>query len=260
MAREPFSAVRRTSAAANVGVPQGNEGKGDVAAGGTAAPLVDHPVVVGLHAQQGELFVVGLQEHLAAEAGEGREAQRGDDAGPVHVLQPGHGVVTAGPHFVVGDRLEAEFLPSLPGHGAESRRDAAQALVDPRLALGVAHQPRSGIPELGRNPLLPDVTRFEHVVIDGDQPFRCTFVCHLLPRFTHPSVPPGAPVGALPLPTGRRCERCHITVPRSLSATMSSQPKPNSRRTSSVFCPCSGAPLSVPIGFWSNCTGEATPR
>ena len=56
---------------------------------GRAAPLLDHPVVVGLDAQQGELLVLGLGEGLAAEARERREAERRLEVVDVHVLEPG---------------------------------------------------------------------------------------------------------------------------------------------------------------------------
>ena len=53
------------------------------------APLVDHPVVVGLHAQEREVLVLALEERLAAEAGErvGEADGRLDVVGR-HVLEP----------------------------------------------------------------------------------------------------------------------------------------------------------------------------
>src|SRR4030095_6101349 len=62
-----------------VGVPQRHDDQRDEPAGVVAAPIVDHPVVVGPHAGQAEVVVLGLGEGLAAEAGEGGEAERGLD-------------------------------------------------------------------------------------------------------------------------------------------------------------------------------------
>ena len=54
-----------------LGVPQRDHRERDEAAlAVTGAPLVDHPVVVGLDAEQRQLLVVALQERLAAEAGQ----------------------------------------------------------------------------------------------------------------------------------------------------------------------------------------------
>ena len=92
---EPFSAVPPHLGRRQRRVPQWDQRQRDVPAGSPTTPFVDHPVVVGLHAQQGQLSVLGFVEHLTAEAGEGREAQRGQHAGPVHVLQAGHRVVAA---------------------------------------------------------------------------------------------------------------------------------------------------------------------
>ena len=59
-----------------LGVPQRDEAQRDVVAARGRAPLLDHPVVVGLDAGQAELLVLALVEGLAAEAREGREGQR----------------------------------------------------------------------------------------------------------------------------------------------------------------------------------------
>ncbi len=69
----------------------------------SAAPLLDHEVVVRDDARLGELLVLGLEEGLAAEAGEGREAQRGVDPVRLVVGDAGLGVVAAGAHLVVSD-------------------------------------------------------------------------------------------------------------------------------------------------------------
>ena len=107
-------------------VPHRDEHQRDVPAGSRAAPLVDHPVVVGLQADEAELPVARLHEQLAAEPGEGREAQRREDPGLVHVLEARLRVVAARAHLAVGERLGAELLLRLARHRAEARaRDTA---------------------------------------------------------------------------------------------------------------------------------------
>jgi hypothetical protein len=43
-----------------LGVPELHDDERDEATVGVAAPLLDHPVVVGLHAEVGQLLVLGL--------------------------------------------------------------------------------------------------------------------------------------------------------------------------------------------------------
>ena len=83
-----------------VDVPQRDQTQRDEATVGAAAPFVDHPVVVGLHAQQRELFVLGVLEELPAEAGVVGEAQRRLDVVHVHVGQPCLRLPATGAHLV----------------------------------------------------------------------------------------------------------------------------------------------------------------
>ena len=104
-ARTPRAALRRTSAAASSASHSGMMHSGIRRPPRVAAPLLDHPVVVRVHARERELAVLGLEERLAAEAREGREAQRRLDV----VERPcrrarAFGLVAAGAHLVVGDR------------------------------------------------------------------------------------------------------------------------------------------------------------
>src|SRR5437588_12758169 len=64
-------------------VPQRNEAERNVHATRRLTPLLDHPVVVRLHAREPELLVVGLVERLAAEAWERGEGER--TVGPVEL-------------------------------------------------------------------------------------------------------------------------------------------------------------------------------
>ena len=171
-----------------LGVPQRDEGQRDQPAARVAAPLLDHPVVVGLHAEQPELLVLGLGEGLAAEAGEGREAQRRLDVVGVHVLEPGLHLVGARAHVLVGDALHGHFFAGNPDGGVDPEqrplellvvppvhRDAASARLDLERAAaeldlghGRPHNPRSHLEVLGGEAVLPHVGRFDHVVVDRD--------------------------------------------------------------------------------------------
>src|SRR5271166_5445609 len=53
------------------GIPEGNDAERNVDPAGWRAPLLDHPIVVGLHTSQSKLLVLALVEGLPAEAGEG---------------------------------------------------------------------------------------------------------------------------------------------------------------------------------------------
>ena len=55
-------------------VPHRNDAQGNEVAVRAAAPILDHPVVVG-HALEAEVQVLAFHERLAAEAGEGREGE-----------------------------------------------------------------------------------------------------------------------------------------------------------------------------------------
>ena len=174
-------------------VPQRNEAQRDQAAAGVAAPLLDHPVVVRAHARQREVLVLRLGERLPAEARERREAQRRLDVVDVHVLEPGLRVVATGAHLVVGDRRQRHLVAREPDRGdvALVRRD--QLLVEPGVGLGlrvvpldlvgraalVLHLADAPALDAGRarvvgvllrQPLLEQVGRFHHVVVDADEP------------------------------------------------------------------------------------------
>ena len=102
MARTPRSALRLVSAAASSASHSGMMHSGMLTPPEGCAPLLDHPVVVGLHAGQAQLLVLTLVEGLAAEAGERREGK-----GPVgvverQVLDPLVAVPAALAHLVVG--------------------------------------------------------------------------------------------------------------------------------------------------------------
>ena len=120
-----------------LGVPQRDHRERDEPALAVAgAPLVDHPVVVGLDAGQREVGVAALSldpllvERLAAEAGERvGEADRRLDVVGVHVGQPVLLDPAAAADLVEGGRgdvevVEARPRPTASGRGRPGRRTA----------------------------------------------------------------------------------------------------------------------------------------
>ena len=151
------------------------------------APLLDHPVVVGLHAEERELLVLALVERLAAEAGERvREADRRLDVVGRHVEQPVLLDPAAGADLVVGDRRDVELLEVERRAQLGERVD--EVVVEPPVAhlaaldallvgedaalevelRGVADHPGAAVEELLRQPVGPEGGRLHHVVVDGD--------------------------------------------------------------------------------------------
>ena len=171
-----------------LGVPQRDEAERDEPAARVAAPLLDHPVVVGLHAEQAELLVLGLGEGLAAEAGEGREAERGLNVVGVHVVEAGLHLVGARAHVLVGDALHGHLVARHAHGGVDAQQRPLEVLVVPpvdRHALGAgldlerpapvlhlghgrAHDPRPDLGVLGGEAVLPHVGRLDHVIVDRD--------------------------------------------------------------------------------------------
>ena len=188
----PAGGVAADLGGGQLGVPQGDEGERDEPAPGLgAAPLLHRPVVVGADAQQGELPVGGLGEGLAAEAGEGGEAEGGLDVVDVHVGEALRDVVRPRAHLLVGDDLQSHLLPADADGGVEAGEGAVQVLVDPpvtdrplvagfahdgleaaaeegHLLQRGAHDTGAGVPVLLRQPVLPDGGGLHGVVVDGD--------------------------------------------------------------------------------------------
>ena len=170
-------------------VPHRDQRQRDVATGRAAAPLVDHPVVVRLQADEPELAVARLHEQLAAEAGDRREAQRRQHAGPVHVFEPRHRVVAPGSHLAVRQRLGAELLLRLAHDRAQPRARVALAVVDPVVEPVVVElHVRGTVAVLRRDAVDPHVGRFQHVVVDRDQPVEV--VCVVIAALRSPCASP----------------------------------------------------------------------
>ena len=118
-----------------LGVPERDDAQRDEPAAAVAAPLLDHPVVVGHDAGLRELLVLRLEEGLAAEARERREAQGGLDPVDLHVRDAGLGLVAAGPHLVVGDRRHRHVVAVEADRGDVALVDVDEILVDPAVGL-----------------------------------------------------------------------------------------------------------------------------
>ena len=199
-ARTPRAALRWISFAASSDVPERDDAERDVDADRGVAPLLDHPVVVGLDARERELHVVGLLEGLAAEPRERRERQRPVDPVELEVLLALLGVPAAGAHVVVGDRGHRHDRLVERRHVVAVRRRLRDrdelllhvddlVLVDPgvaplafgilgHLVLGALLEPerapalaldaRPLLPVLLGQPGLPDVRGLDDVVVDAD--------------------------------------------------------------------------------------------
>ena len=165
----PLAAVRRTSRGQHLGVPDGGQGTGDEPALVGPAPLVDVPVVVGPDHGQGHVLVLGPGEELAAELGEGGEAQRAEHAVGVHVLDPLVDVVAAGPELVEGGRLEAVLLAGPSGHRVEGDVGEHLALVQPGVGAVVVGDELGGqVHVLGREAPVEEVRRLDDMVVHAD--------------------------------------------------------------------------------------------
>ena len=133
------------------------------------APLLDVPVVVGLHQRHREVVVVG-GEQPPRKAREGREADRGQNAAGVHVLDPLVDVVATRPDLVEPRRLDAVLLLGPAGDRVERHvRDDRVAELPHVRAVGVVHQPRRVVHVLLRQVVLEHVRRLDGVVVDADQ-------------------------------------------------------------------------------------------
>ena len=169
-------------------VPQRHDDQRNQATSGAGAPLFHLIVVVGLDAQKGELFVLGLGEGLAAEAREGREAEGRLDVVGVHVLEALFLAVGARAHVLVGDALHGDFVTGYAHGGVDSQQRALQVLVVPpvgRSALGPRlhrqlaadegdlphggpHNAGAHVVILGRDAIRPGGGGLDDVVVDGD--------------------------------------------------------------------------------------------
>jgi hypothetical protein len=149
---------------------------------GGPGPLVNHPVVVGLDAEESQFLVGRLVKRLPAEPGERREAQGGEDAVAVHVLQSGERVITSRAHVLVTHRGRGELLLLPAGGGREADSGETPPLVDPGFPLIVRDDVGGGLLEALGDAVLPDARWLDHVVVNGNQPVQA--VVHASTFFT----------------------------------------------------------------------------
>ena len=112
-------------------VPERDQGERDEPGRPTgAAPVVDHPVVVGLQCHQGDFLVLAFQEDLAAEATDIGKTDGG--LGVVLVEHPDPGVALVRPrvYVLVGDR-PARHVVHESGLGESSLQRPHHVVVIP---------------------------------------------------------------------------------------------------------------------------------
>ena len=174
-----------------LGIPERDQRQRQQPAAARAAPLVDHPVVVGLDAGQPEVAILGPEEQLAAEPGQVREAELGLDPVEVHVGQAGRRLPATGAHVVVGHGLELDLVRRVAGRGDRAlHRDQLVLEAPPgdvgplgaglldvgraaelRGARRMVLDPRAALLEAGRKARRPGVRRFDDVRIEVDEPW-----------------------------------------------------------------------------------------
>ena len=135
-----------------------------------AGPHLEVPIVEGAHAGEPEILVRRPRVHRTAETrDERREAQRGPDAGAVHVQNAGVDVEAAGPHFVEAGRLHAPLRPRSADDRVEPDVGIQVPLEDPALGpvflLDDAGRRRG---EGGGQPVLEEIRGLDQVVVDRD--------------------------------------------------------------------------------------------
>ena len=135
-----------------------------------AAPLVDVPVVVGLHDRERELLVGAGEEQAARERRERREAHAREHAARAHVLHALVHVVAAGAHLVEGGRVDAVLLLGPARDRVETDVGDRLVVEDPHVVAGVGVlDPGRAVGELRREPALEQVRRLDEVVVDADE-------------------------------------------------------------------------------------------
>ena len=156
-------------AAHRLGVPGRQDRDGDEPVRVRAGPLVDVPVVVGRHHDQRGLFPVHV-EMARREAGERREAHRGQDAVAIHVANPLVDVVDAGAHLGETRRVTAPFLGRPRHHRVQPAHTLRPALIHPLVhAFVVGDDNRRLSLVLFRDVAQEHVRGLHHVVVDAHE-------------------------------------------------------------------------------------------
>ncbi|CAA0118253.1 Uncharacterised protein [Mycolicibacterium vanbaalenii] len=152
-----------------LGVPDHRQRHRDESRRVGPAPLLDMPVVVGLHQRQAELGVLG-GEQPAGEPREGRKAHRAEDAAGIHVLDPLIDLPTPRPDLVEPLGFQAVLLLGPTRHRIERHVRDHHIPELPRVGpIGVVHQPRGLVQVLLRQVVLEHVRWLDDVVVHADQ-------------------------------------------------------------------------------------------
>ncbi len=167
---EPPGRVGPHFAGGDLDVGQPGQLQGDDALGVCPRPHLEVPVVEGAQAGQAEVRVRRPRVDRATEPRhEGREAQRGPDAGAVHVVNAGVDVEAAGPHLVEAGRLHAPLRPRPPHDGVEPDVGIVPSLEDPALGpVVLLDDARCAGGESRGQAILEEVRRLNQVVVDRD--------------------------------------------------------------------------------------------
>ncbi len=212
--------------------------EGDEAAARRCAPLVDHPVVVGLDAEVGEFLVLGLGETLPAESDERRrETQRRLGVVDVHVLETGVAVPTALAHLLIGDGENLHLAARESGRRLDAGQGDLKILELPPVALETVligfegehstdevHRAllpqgcRPSVSERLWESIHPHVGRFDHVIVNGDELREGVHGRMVLPFLT-PRQKRDRGSDPTPADGAQACGICEIRIPMFQPAT-----------------------------------------
>jgi hypothetical protein len=153
-----------------------------------AGPFVDMPVVIGRHHDQSGR-ILELVQVSRREAGEGREAHRGQDAVAAHIANALVHVVDAGPHLGEARRIPAPLLGRPRHHRVQATDPLRLALIDPLIdTVVIGDDDRRLLLVLGRDVVEEHIGRFDDVVVDAHQnQFVFFHTCSSRARRSHPT-------------------------------------------------------------------------
>ena len=133
-------------------------------------PVLDRPVVPGLHRSEPKIMVLGLHEARTAEAGHHRrETHRGVHAGEIHVRDAVVDIPTTATHVLEPRRIHRVLRRRAARDGVGTGDRDEPVLQLPVLgAIGVLDNARCALGEAGRHPALERLGGLDEVVVHGD--------------------------------------------------------------------------------------------